>query len=55
MSDPATTTTTKNTALAPLPEQMGGPLEDSLSHLVENSLVEAGAGKDQLARTSIIQ
>ncbi|ORY25366.1 phosphatidylserine decarboxylase-domain-containing protein [Naematelia encephala] len=32
-----------------LPESFGKPLEDSLTHLVDNSNVTAGAGKDELA------
>ena len=37
-------------ATAPLPEELGKPLEDSLTHLVNNSQAHKGAQKDQLAR-----
>ena len=39
-------------ATGPIPDEMGKPLEASLTHLVDNSGTHAGAEKDQLARES---
>lgn len=40
-------------ATGPVPEEMGKPLEDSLTHLVDNSGTHAGAQKDQLAPSEV--
>lgn len=41
---------TNQGSTGPVDEELGKPLEDSLTHLVDNSNVHYGAQKDQLAR-----